>query len=436
MATYDYLREKIRNGVWLGKEFLQIYDFVQDCLNAPVEFFMNLPPIRLLREHTPEGLILGAIESVTNLSSIVTNSALLLLETIYGVNKSYNSEIHAGRLIAQGNNVLAQTQTTDTEIRSYKSAYLAHDDLLPEISAIAPYTGQLISFFDEGNRRTAQSAQAAINKLQTKKQELEAQVESLTGEARTKVKRIINRLTKLLGLSSVRSLNSSRNVTSSISTPAPRLLPFASPTVTGTHQIFSTMSGVLVKDFMVAQAVVSGEIAGALVQTSTSVGLKMLECSGANASRYLAAGFLRAAPTSIVYGSTGTGATAWTFLMSHWALLLVAAVLIVVLVTTSTDVVADHLYIFARRLNAQDMSFARMKKSTGIEVKQELTNLYKDLLNESGKNYAQVYGFALDRNVPTYGMNLLEKKAFSKGNTQETFKEFEKYTDEEYFWTH
>jgi len=110
--TYDYLKSKIVNingaNRWLGKDVLEIgseiYGFVNNGVN-------NFPVVNILTGLTEP--ILEPIKQIASqliaLPDISILAGLVTLESIYGINKAYNTKLYKGQnLLGYANNIMSR----------------------------------------------------------------------------------------------------------------------------------------------------------------------------------------------------------------------------------------------------------------------------------------------------------------------------------------
>lgn len=94
MGQFDYLRDQISNNTWIDKEALQISEAVTRALNNSQEWYFSLPHIQFLMENSSMGGIKDLLTASQDLGATVLDCNLVFLETVYGINKAFNSKVH------------------------------------------------------------------------------------------------------------------------------------------------------------------------------------------------------------------------------------------------------------------------------------------------------------------------------------------------------
>src|SRR4028119_1551475 len=135
MGQFDYLRDQISNTTWIDKEALQISDAVTAALNNGQEWYFNLPHIQFLMENSSMRGIKDLLTASQDLGSTVLDCNLVFLETVYGINKAFNSKVHKD-LADKAKTELDKLAANNTEKAIYEASVMAHNESLnlPELS--------------------------------------------------------------------------------------------------------------------------------------------------------------------------------------------------------------------------------------------------------------------------------------------------------------
>jgi hypothetical protein len=189
MGQFDYLRDQISNNIWIDKEALQISDAVTTALNNGQEWYFNLPHIKFLMENSSLRGIKDLLTASQDLGSTVLDCNLVFLETVYGINKAFNSKVHKD-LAGKAQIELQKLANNNTEKAIYETSVLAHNESLnlPELSVkVAAIEAEIASIQQQGATAIEQIEQwknDAITKLEQLKNELLTLIEGLLGNPR------------------------------------------------------------------------------------------------------------------------------------------------------------------------------------------------------------------------------------------------------------
>ncbi|MGA9378804.1 MAG: hypothetical protein WBV73_08550, partial [Phormidium sp.] len=216
MSQYDYLQDRIRHNVWLGKDVLNISGQVFAVINTPKDWFYNLPPIKFIleSENSPLSQLKDFLDEASDVPGIIRDCGLIFLETAYGINKAYNSKVHYNAQSAAAQMTIAKLQTSEREISLYNGAVIAHNEALnlPELSKkadeIAASMAAVGQIANTGNQQIQQWHQQALQKANKAKGELDKKVAELAAKVEQKVegakqelskaKRELSKLTKIV----------------------------------------------------------------------------------------------------------------------------------------------------------------------------------------------------------------------------------------------
>src|SRR4028119_2334253 len=186
MGQFDYLRDQISNQTWIEKEALQISDAVTVALDNGQEWYFSLPHIQFLMENSSMRGIKDLLIASQDLGATVLDCNLVFLETVYGINKAFNSKVHkdlAGKAQAE----LAKLAANNTEKAIYEASVMAHNETLnlPELSVkVAAIEAEIAAIQQQGATAIEQIEQwknDAITKLEALKNELLTLIEGLLG---------------------------------------------------------------------------------------------------------------------------------------------------------------------------------------------------------------------------------------------------------------
>jgi hypothetical protein len=312
MGQFDYLRDQISNKTWIDKEALRISDAVTTALNNGQEWYLNLPHIQFIMENSSLGGIKDLLIASQDLGSTVIDCNLVFLETVYGINKAFNSKVHkdlAGKAQAE----LAKLATNNTEKAIYEASVMAHNETLnlPELSVkVAAIEAEIASIQQQGATAVEQIEQwknDAITKLEELKNELLTLIERLLGNPKRNARarlRIVEAGIVAMQTGTIPPIIAMNpyEITSKFDCPITSTLrrqpvlnaivPIAAggaATVAGAATILTGIAGWLLSSFFLKAVSIPATLLPALTNTVVSIVLKVVGSSGANAMRYLAA---------------------------------------------------------------------------------------------------------------------------------------------------
>jgi len=135
MGQFDYLRDQISNNTWIEKEALRISDTVIPALNNDQEGYFSLPHIQFIMANSILGGIKDLLTASQDLGATFLDCNLVFLETVYGINKAFNSKIHED-LAAKAQIELEKLANNNTEKSIYEASVMAHNESLnlPKLS--------------------------------------------------------------------------------------------------------------------------------------------------------------------------------------------------------------------------------------------------------------------------------------------------------------
>ncbi|MBG1242599.1 hypothetical protein [Nostoc sp. NZL] len=215
-------------------------------------------------------------------------------------------------------------------------------------------------------------------------------------------RKLINKLNKLLAIIKDEKYKNDSvggyTISSSFSPSA--IVPVASPSVIDVIGVVNAIASGLLQTFILKGVAIPAQLAEAVTKTVTSLVLKGLNASGAEAVRYIAGGVLRGAKDLLpaVFNNTGMFAGAWSFLTSCAPYIIAAAVIIIITIKLSQKAdIGNWITVLAVGNNNQepDTVFARLLGDAQEKLK-DLGKIKEDLIQETGKQYANIYAFSFD----------------------------------------
>ena len=431
MSQFDYLREQISDNIWSGKEILKIADTVNEGIAEGKNWYMNLPQIKFVMESQYTQGIKDILLASQDLSETVTNSSLVFLETVHGVNRAFNTERHKNFTV-KINDELAKLAVNKTEKAVYEASVMAHNETLnlPELSK------QLIAYSDASNSAGAEIEKwknEAIERALKKKSELEAAIEALKGNARRSARSKLNMVEKALSgmgrpspppppkppklpksttppiitASNPYLIDSTyKHSIVSIHSRPPVLnaiVPIAvggAATVAGAVSVITGIASWLLGSFFLRALNIPALLLPALTNTVTAIVLKITGSAGTMAARYIAAQALDAGINFLprIFGITGMRVSGWAYVMSFAAPIIAASVIIITAMRNRLAL-AEMLYIFGDlTANPNRFNFvqAYMSDTNKIEILEEFKNSAKEMLLTAKLPMSQIIGVGLD----------------------------------------
>ncbi|WLT40573.1 hypothetical protein NON20_25920 (plasmid) [Synechocystis sp. B12] len=186
--NYDYLRGKINDGNWLNKPVLGISNFIDNLFNAPINYFAELAPIEAIANSVDLSWLLAELDN-----QLVIDMGLLLLESSYGVNKTFNSKKYDGRLTSQ-----AQALSRSVGDQYFTQANNANDllgELGTKFQAIAsPLNHNPNQHLEAERKRNTNLIEQLLDSAQTAFDAIVAQIKAITGEVSSTLKKLRGKL--------------------------------------------------------------------------------------------------------------------------------------------------------------------------------------------------------------------------------------------------
>jgi hypothetical protein len=375
MGQFDYLRDQISNNTWIDKEALQISEAVTRTLNNGQEWYFSLPHIQFLMQNSSMGGIKDLLTASQDLGATVLDCNLVFLETVYGINKAFNSKVHKD-LADKAKTELDKLAANNTEKAIYEASVMAHNESLnlPQLSVkVAAIEAEIASIQQQGATAVEQIEQwknDAITKLEQLKNELLTLIEGLLGNPRRNARARLRRVEAGIVAMQTGTIppiiaTNPYEITSMFDRPITStfrrqpvvnaIVPIAAggaATVAGAATILTGIAGWLLSSFFLKAASIPATLLPALTNTVVSVVLKVVGSSGANAMRYLAASALKAGQSLLpkIFGTTGMQVSRWAYLMA-WAAPIIGAAVIIIQAMRNKLLLADMLYTFAELRN-------------------------------------------------------------------------------------
>lgn len=426
MSQFDYLRNQISDNIWAGKEILKIADIVNEGIQGGKDWYMNLPQIKFVMESQYTTGIRDVLLASQDLSETVTNSSLIFLETVHGINRAFNTDRYQNFTV-KINDELAKLATNKTEKAVYEASVMAHNETLnvPELSK------QLIAYSNAADS-TANEVEKwkneAIDRALKKKTEFEAKLETLKGNARRSVKNKLDDVEDALrkmGRPSpppppklpktpptIKNHNPYtidsvyRHSIVSIHSRPPVLnaiVPIAvggAATVAGAVSVITGIASWLLGSFFLKALNIPALLLPALTNTVTAIVLKSVGSAGTIAARYIAAQALDNGIDFLprIFGVTGMRVSGWAYVMSFAAPIIAASVIIITAMRNKTSL-AEMLYIFGDlTANPNRFNFVQafMVDTNQVEILEQFKTSAKGMLSRARLPMNQIIGVGLD----------------------------------------
>lgn len=482
MTTIDELLGNIQGNTWLGKNAFVILPDVNDTIENPLDWFMNLGAITYLKSSTGLNELPNLHKIVTSfnddeISKIVKSVGVYFLESSYSCNLAFNSYKY-NDLTSVAESEFAKTKEHEDEIKLLQEA-----NIMNSFSLNLPFlSSQLFSVINTGLSTTfniqerleiledghlsflenlkvelldlIQNLLNAIGlypkpkkcnaqQLEERKQ-LQKQLKSmrrrnrtvddiLSGNIQNKKQRQKQNYQQLNGVGA--SFVPSPNNTGIVKTTTGILTEIAYWLLDGFLNLSASIPPTIIN--------ISG-LTEALANMAVSLVTKVLGVEGASALNYLVSAFLKTIENLLpnIWNPTGIFAGVWNFLMSFAPYIILTAVIIILAIKFTKKIeVGKRFYIIGveeENVNYPDYLVAKY----GGYTQTELLNLFmpqkEEFVKETGKNYQEIYGFSLDSTTIKASCILTGKfpVPLSKQEALRLWNErFSIVDDEGYFWT-
>jgi hypothetical protein len=417
MGQFDYLRDQISNNTWIDKEALRISDAVTTALNNGQEWYFSLPHIQFIMENSSLGGIKDLLTASQDLGATVLDSNLVFLETVYGINKAFNSKVHRD-LAGQAQIELQKLANNNTEKAIYEASVMAHNESLnlPELSVkVAAIEAEIASIPQQGATAIEQIEQwknEAITKLEQLKNELLTLIEGLLGKPRRNARarlKIVEAGIVAMQTGTIPPIIAMNpyEITSkfdhAITSTFRRqhVVNAIVPIAPGAATVLTGIAGWLLSSFFLKAVSIPATLLPALTNTVVSIVLKVVGSSGANAMRYVAASALKAGQSLLpkIFGSTGMQVSGWAYLMA-WAVPIIGAAVIIIQAMRNKTSLAELLYVFADIQGSSTGKFhlsqAYMQDTNKVEILEQFKTSSRRLLQNAPLPIEHIIGVGLN----------------------------------------
>ncbi len=422
---FDDLISRIIDDTWMGKHGLIITSDVQTAINSPLDWFGSFDAINYLR--SPSGEELPTIKNVLfslgeqDLADTIKQSSLLFLESSYSVNKSYNS-IKYDDLFGIAETAMSTTKENKHEIAIARDASLINNFFLNMsflFSRQSSFNGRVPSISDRLNNLQNQNQSflakvlsnleeqlkdllKVLGILPQRKKDLTPEQELTKKDVRkavSKNKRLTKQITGILdGSVKEKKVKEREHRKLSLSSGfASGGLAVNSGITKSTISIINEIARWIMSSFLMKPLLeIPGEAIKALANAATSIVLKTFGSDGANAARYLCGGILRSLQLPELWNKTELFTGAWGYLMAAAPYIIFAAVIIIAAIKMSrTTGLGNSFYTFGITGEQDpDMAFAMYSETQQEELIKAFTQQKDRLLEESNRNYQELYGFS------------------------------------------
>jgi hypothetical protein len=389
---------------WLGKDILEISEEIYGFVNNGVN---NFPVVNILTELTEP--ILEPIKQIASqliaLPDIGIIAGLVTLESIYGINKAYNTKLYKGQnLIAYANSIMNRDIPSSDDDYYYTMGVESYNETLnipllnSEITNLQSKVGGIQS-----------QAQSTINQfeekfgldyLQDKITELETAISSAGESASSTIKnqlyRLKNFVKKFMGIIST---SQSIPISSYGSLGAIELIvPTATPKLGDVMGVINQLANWFLSMFSIPN-----QILEVLTHTVTSVVCKAIGSAGAEVSRYLSAGLLQSLPQLVPAVGSATGTLfggAWAVLMGYapWIALVAGLILVAFKLSDKKVKFGRLVYLFGVKAAGRrpSIGFAGTYGMNEAQMRAFIVDFAKQLLNELNTTYVNLWGFNIN----------------------------------------
>ncbi|MEL0595545.1 MAG: hypothetical protein U1O81_14885 [Planktothrix rubescens PR223] len=402
--TCDYLKSKIVNingaNRWLGKDVLEIGSEIYGFVNNGVNNFPVVSTLTGLTEPILEP-IKQIAEQLIALPDISILAGLVTLESIYGINKAYNTKLYKGQnLLSYANNIMSRDIPSSDDDYYYAMGISAYNETLnipllnSEITNLQSKVG--------GIQSQAQStinqfeSKFGIDYLQDKITELEGLIleagESASSTIKNQLYRLKSFVKKFMGIS---SSPQSIPIASYGSFGAIELIvPTATPKLGDVMGVINQLASWFLSMFSIPN-----QILEVLTHTVTSVVCKAIGSAGAEVSRYLSAGLLQSLPQLVPKIGSATGTLfggAWATLMGYapWIALVAGLILVALKLSDKKVKFGNLVYLFGvKTAGRPSTGFAVTYDMNEKQMRDYILDFAKRMLNELGVAYNKFWAF-------------------------------------------
>ncbi|MCC3459796.1 MAG: hypothetical protein EAZ73_09105 [Oscillatoriales cyanobacterium] len=429
--------------IWIGKQILPIVDTVHEAIAGGRDWYTSLPHIKFIMESPYFANVKEILTLAANLGLTVSEVGKVFCETVYGINLARNSKVYQANLAGRGLSILSSIKPSSSDKTIYEAAVKAHNETLdlPKLSVELAKIEAEISSIEKEFEQAKDTMQAwkkeALGNLESAKNKLIEAIKDLKGNRRRGAKVQLGRATMAetaMKTNQVPSVFASANfsirsalswdISSStkydissltqnncVANAIVPVLPGAGGIVGAGAVIGSIASWLLSSFFLKGLAGFPMQMLDALKHTVTSIVLKVLGSSGANAYRFLAASVIKAGKSLIpvIFASTGMFSAAWTFLMPYALPIIGAAVIIIAAMKHKTEL-GNNLYVYGQSTDTvYSLATAHLYDTNRQEMREQLQLMATTLITESSYSFKKLYGVAAnDKGKPVMVLNLLK----------------------------
>ena len=388
---------------WLGKDILEIGSEIYGLINNGVNNFPVVSTLTGLTEPILEP-IKQIAEQLIALPDISILAGLVTLESIYGINKAYNTKLYKGQnLLSYANNIMSRDIPSSDDDYYYAMGISAYNETLnipllnSEITNLQSKVGGIQS-----------QAQSTINQfeskfgldyLQDKITELEGLISSAGESASNTIKnqlyRLKNFVKKFMGIIST---SQSIPISSYGSLGAIELIvPTATPKLGDVMGVINQLASWFLSMFSIPN-----QILEVLTHTVTSVVCKAIGSAGAEVSRYLSAGLLQSLPQLVPAVGSATGTLfggAWAVLMGYapWIALVAGLILVAFKLSDKKVKFGRLVYLFGVKVAGKpNRGFAGTYDMNEAQMRAFIIEFAKELLTELGGGYVNFWAFNIN----------------------------------------
>jgi hypothetical protein len=388
---------------WLGKDVLEIGEEIYGIVNNGVN---NFPVVSILTELTEP--ILEPIKQIASqliaLPDIGIMSGLLTLESIYGINKAYNTKLYRGQnLLAYANSIMNRDIPDSNDDYYYTMGISAYNETLnipllnSEITNLQSKVGGVTGNIQSQAQSTINQFQSkfGLDYLQDKINEIEALGQSASSTIKNQLYRLKSFVKKYMGINS-----SSPSISQSIPVGyfGPGAIELIIPTLT--PNLVDVM-GVInqLANWFLSMFSIPNQILEVLTHTVTSVVCKAIGSAGAEVSRYLSAGLLQSLPQLVPKIGSATGTLfggAWATLMGYapWIALVAGLILVALKLSDKKVKFGNLVYLFGTRLVGKpDTGFAVTYDMNEKQMRDFIIEYARELLSGAKSTFNKLWAF-------------------------------------------
>ena len=389
---------------WLGKDILEIGSEIYGLINNGVNNFPVVSTLTGLTEPILEP-IKQIAEQLIALPDISILAGLVTLESIYGINKAYNTKLYKGQnLVAYANNIMSRDIPSSDDEYYYVMGISAYNETLnipllnSEITNLQSKVGGIQSQAQSTINQFADKF--GLNYLQDKITELEGLIAEAGENASNTIKNQLYRLRsfvkKFMGISS--SSQSIPIVNYGSFGAIELIIPTATPKLGDVVGVINKLANWFLSMFSIPN-----QILEVLTHTVTSVVCKAIGSAGAEVSRYLSAGLLQSLPQLVPAVGSATGTLfggAWAVLMGYapWIALVAGLILVAFKLSDKKVKFGRLVYLFGVKAAGRrpSIGFAGTYGMNEAQMRAFIVDFAKQLLNELNTTYVNLWGFNIN----------------------------------------